>query len=61
MKYMCSIISVVVNSGVSAVLVSTFNPPTVILVEILECCVKVLLSIQFVHVYCCGDELVIVN
>ena len=41
--------------------VLTFNLPAVVLVEILECCVKVFLSIQFVHVHCCGDELVVIN
>jgi hypothetical protein len=53
-------IYVVQNSGISCIIL-TSNLPTVILVEILECCVKVLFSIQFVHVHCCGDKLVIVN
>jgi hypothetical protein len=39
----------------------TFDLPTVVLVKILKRCVKVLLSIQFVHVHCRGDELVVVN
>jgi hypothetical protein len=39
----------------------TLDLPTVVLVKILKRCVKVLLSIQFVHVHCRGDELVVVN
>jgi hypothetical protein len=53
-------ICVVQNSGTSCIIL-TFNLPAVVLVEILECCVKVLFSIQFVHMHCCGDEFVVVN
>jgi hypothetical protein len=45
----------------SDLLIVVLNLPTVVLVEVLECCIEVFLSIHLVHVNRRGDELVIVD
>lgn len=55
----CVQIPEVQNSVISVFAI--LNLPTIILVKVLECRVKVLFSIHFVHVHCRGDELLIVD